>query len=126
MADHTTDSGAHARKLPKMPVVDAGELLTWKKRFGVIFTGWQITKLVIASLLCTALFIAFFMNGELAVVGVIGSAILLLLKELSSTFARDENLEDAKHGFEDAAAVCSLFAVVFGAPAIAATINGLT
>ncbi|MBT1620552.1 hypothetical protein KK090_14925 [Curtobacterium flaccumfaciens pv. poinsettiae] len=50
------------------------------------------------------------------------AGILVVVKELLSAFARDRGLAPDKSGLEDSAAICSLFAVVFGVPAVAAAI----
>lgn len=50
------------------------------------------------------------------------AALLLVLKELLSAFARDEELKEDSVKLEDWAALCSLFAVVAGVPALVAAI----
>lgn len=57
----------------------------------------------------------------------VGSAILIGVKELCSTFALDPRWKVKQEKWLAAtAAGCSLFAVVLGAPAVAATIIALT
>lgn len=50
------------------------------------------------------------------------AALLLVAKELLSAFARDEELKGDSDELEDWAALCSLFAVVAGVPALIAAI----
>lgn len=50
------------------------------------------------------------------------AAFLLVGKELLSAFARDEELKEDSDDLEDWAALCSLFAVVAGVPALIAAI----
>ena len=47
---------------------------------------------------------------------------LVVAKEILSAYARDRGLASDKSWLEDAAAIASLFAVVFGVPAVAAAI----
>lgn len=50
------------------------------------------------------------------------AGVLLVLREVLGAFAVDETFVEWKSGVEKGVAFCSLFAVVFGIPAIAAAI----
>lgn len=52
------------------------------------------------------------------------AALLLVAKEVLSAFARDPSQEGRKNRMEDWAAICGLFGVVFGAPAVYAQLIG--
>jgi uncharacterized membrane protein len=52
----------------------------------------------------------------------IAAGVLVLVKEILTAFARDRGLAGDKPELENWAAIASLFAVVFGVPAVAAVI----
>lgn len=79
-----------------------------------------VVALVVLVVLMLLLFPA---DSVWAKVVAIIAGVLVLVKEICSAFARDGGWYKLdKKKLEDGAALCSLFAVVFGVPAVAAAI----
>lgn len=77
---------------------------------------------IIAIVLLVVLLCLFPADSGQAKAFAITAGALVLVKELFSAFARDDGAKLDKKWMEDLAAIASLFAVVFGVPAVVGSI----
>ncbi|MFG6445565.1 hypothetical protein ACFXQA_09865 [Microbacterium sp. P07] len=85
-------------------------------------TRWKIAIAALLLVVLVALLIWLRDSPVIAIGAAILAAICIIAKEALSAFARADGLADGGKAFEDAAAVASLYAAVFGAPAVATAI----
>ncbi|MCJ1688150.1 hypothetical protein [Rathayibacter sp. VKM Ac-2927] len=108
--------------------------VSWHQRVkAALFAAWKDARLqsiliivALAGLVILFVMVANFVDGGAVVLAVIAAG-LLFIKEALTTMSRASKLKPLNPAFfEDLAAICSLFAAVFGAPAIVAGLIKLT
>ena len=84
-----------------------------------------VLKITFASALVALLIVLFLINYAepvFAISSAIAAGICVLIKEVLTAFARSPELSARAEGMKDYAAVASLYAAIFGVPAVVATV----
>ncbi|OIH95737.1 hypothetical protein BIU92_04345 [Curtobacterium sp. MCBA15_003] len=110
-----TDRAGRAVGPETGPAHDPGSV----RRF---FRSWKVaTVAVVLAATALTLVVLIAPNGWVALGFVVVGAFLTVLKELCAAFARDETRKpERRRSAEDVAAICSVYAAVFGVPGLVA------